>query len=84
LRIQVVGLVVVIAYSAAATFLVLRGMALVVALRDDARTEGIGMDVTQHGEEAYTTGDGAILITPSDRLPRPSATAAPALSGGAS
>jgi Amt family ammonium transporter len=83
-RIQVVGLVVVIAYSAAATFLVLRGMALVVALRDDARTEGIGMDVTQHGEEAYTTGDGAILITPGDRLPRPSATAAPALSGEAS
>ena len=22
------------------------------------------MDVTQHGEEAYVTGEGAILITP--------------------
>ena len=84
LRIQLVGLVVVIAYSGAATFVILRAMALVVPLRDDARTEGVGMDVTQHGEEAYTTGDGAILITPGDRLPRSTAAASPALSGGAS
>lgn len=84
LRIQLVGLVVVIAYSGAATFVILRAMALVVPLRDDARTEGVGMDVTQHGEEAYTTGDGAILITPGERLPRSTAAASPALSGGAS
>jgi hypothetical protein len=24
------------------------------------------MDVTEHGEEAYTTGDGAILVTPGE------------------
>jgi Amt family ammonium transporter len=84
LRAQLVGLVVVIAYSSAATFLMLRALALVVSLRDAARMEGIGMDVSQHGEEAYTTGDGAILITPGDRPARPAAAASPALSGGAS
>jgi len=84
LRAQLVGLAVVIAYSSAATFLILRALALVVPLRDAARMEGIGMDVSQHGEEAYTTGDGAILITPGDRPARPAAAASPALSGGAS
>ena len=24
------------------------------------------MDVTEHGEEAYTDGDGAILVSPKD------------------
>ena len=30
-------------------------------LRADAREEGLGLDVTQHGEEAYSRGEGAIL-----------------------
>jgi len=25
---------------------------------------GGGMDIVQHGEEAYVTGEGAILVTP--------------------
>jgi ammonia channel protein AmtB len=33
-------------------------------LRASEHQEAIGMDVTQHGEEAYVTGEGAILITP--------------------
>jgi hypothetical protein len=28
------------------------------------REEGTGLDVAQHGEEAYVQGDGAILISP--------------------
>jgi ammonium transporter, Amt family len=31
-------------------------------LRATAREEAIGMDVIQHGEEAYVTGEGAILV----------------------
>jgi hypothetical protein len=27
------------------------------------------MDVTQHGEEAYATGEGALLITPAEGEP---------------
>jgi Amt family ammonium transporter len=30
-------------------------------LRAGGREEAIGMDVSQHGEEAYVTGEGAIL-----------------------
>jgi len=31
-------------------------------LRATPREEALGMDVVQHGEEAYVTGEGAILI----------------------
>jgi hypothetical protein len=27
------------------------------------------MDVVQHGEEAYTSGEGAILVVPEDHVP---------------
>ena len=33
-------------------------------LRGDAREESMGMDIVEHGEEAYLTGEGAILINP--------------------
>ena len=33
-------------------------------LRVSEREEGTGLDVAQHGEEAYVQGDGAILISP--------------------
>jgi ammonium transporter, Amt family len=36
----------------------------VTALRAAPRSEGLGMDVTQHGEEAYTNGEGSILVIP--------------------
>ena len=32
-------------------------------LRASEHEEAIGMDVTQHGEEAYVTGEGAILVS---------------------
>ena len=37
---------------------------LVTALRAVPRAEGLGLDVTQHGEEAYTNGEGSILVMP--------------------
>ena len=37
---------------------------LVTPLRASEGEEAIGMDIVQHGEEAYATGEGAILITP--------------------
>jgi Amt family ammonium transporter len=33
-------------------------------LRADVRNEGLGMDVSQHGEEAYARDEGAILVMP--------------------
>ncbi len=35
-------------------------------LRASEHEEAIGMDVVQHGEEAYVTGEGAILVMPED------------------
>ena len=33
-------------------------------LRGAERDEALGMDFTEHGEEAYTSGEGAILVLP--------------------
>jgi Amt family ammonium transporter len=52
------------AYAFGATFVILRVLALVMPLRVSAREEALGMDVVQHGEEAYTSGEGAILVNP--------------------
>ena len=35
------------------------------------------MDVTYHGEEAYATGEGAILVTPEDGAKEPVPVAQP-------
>lgn len=64
LLVQVVGAVAVIAYSGLASYLLLKLVALVVPLRVDSRQEGTGLDVPLHGEEAYTHGEGAILVMP--------------------
>jgi Amt family ammonium transporter len=52
------------AYAFTVTFVLLRLIGLFTPLRATEHQEAIGMDVTQHGEEAYVTGEGAILITP--------------------
>ena len=59
-------MLVVLAYSGVATFVILKLVGLVMPLRISGRVEGVGLDVAEHGEEAYTTGDGAILVSPGD------------------
>ena len=59
---QALAVLVAPAYAFAATFLILRGLGALTPLRASEREEAIGMDVTQHGEEAYLTGEGALLI----------------------
>ena len=61
---QAVAAVVAPAYAFVATYLLLRLIGLVMPLRATERQEALGMDVIQHGEEAYVTGEGAILVTP--------------------
>jgi Amt family ammonium transporter len=53
-------------YAFAATYLLLRLIGAVMPLRAGDREEAMGMDVVQHGEEAYVTGEGAILVIPDD------------------
>ena len=64
--IQAGSVLLVAAYSAGATFGILKLLAVVMPLRISSRVEGVGLDVTEHGEEAYTGGDGAILVSPKD------------------
>jgi Amt family ammonium transporter len=52
------------AYAFGMTYVLLRAIALVMPLRVTAHEEAVGMDITEHGEEAYATGEGAILVVP--------------------
>jgi Amt family ammonium transporter len=51
-------------YAFVVTYVLLRLVGLVFPLRASEREETLGMDVVQHGEEAYSSGEGAILVTP--------------------
>ena len=64
LAIQAAAVLAVALYSAGATWGILKVVALFARVRATAREEGLGLDVTQHGEEAYTSGEGAILVLP--------------------
>jgi len=52
------------AYAFVGTYVILRLIELVMPLRVTEREEALGLDVAQHGEEAYATGEGAILVVP--------------------
>jgi Amt family ammonium transporter len=52
------------AYAFIVTYVLLRLLGAATPLRATESEEAIGMDIIQHGEEAYATGEGAILITP--------------------
>jgi Amt family ammonium transporter len=64
LGIQALGVVTSLVYAGLMTFLILKAMALVTSLRAVRGTEGLGMDIGEHGEEAYTNGEGSILVIP--------------------
>ena len=66
LGVQAVGVLATMLYSGVVSFGLLRLIGVFSPLRADSRQEGIGMDVGQHGEEAYTNGEGAILVLPDD------------------
>jgi Amt family ammonium transporter len=82
--VQLLATLVTIAFSAGATFVLLKLVNLAVPLKVGTREEGLGLDVSQHGEEAYGSGEGAILVLPDARLSVavPIAGAEPAAEGG--
>jgi Amt family ammonium transporter len=63
---QVLAVLAAPAYAFAMTFVLLKVIGALMPLRVSDREEATGMDVTQHGEEAYVTGEGAILLLPDD------------------
>ncbi|GAC1435042.1 MAG: hypothetical protein NVSMB68_07360 [Thermoanaerobaculia bacterium] len=60
--VQAIAVLATLAYSLVATFIIVKVLSLVTKLRSDSREEGMGMDFTQHGEEAYSRGEGALLL----------------------
>jgi Amt family ammonium transporter len=65
------------AYAFVGTFVILRLLGLLMPLRATEREEALGMDVAQHGEQAYMAGEGAILVTPEVDLDGPLAITQP-------
>ena len=51
-------------YAFGMTYALLRVLGALMPLRGPDHEESIGMDVIHHGEEAYVTGEGALLIRP--------------------
>jgi Amt family ammonium transporter len=49
-------------YAFGATFAILKLLARAMPLRATERDQALGMDIVQHGEEAYKSGEGAILV----------------------
>jgi Amt family ammonium transporter len=56
--IQAMAVVTAIIYSAVVTFILLKVINLVIPIRADASDESSGLDLTQHGEEAYLHAEG--------------------------
>jgi Amt family ammonium transporter len=75
LGIQALACAIALAYSGVASYALLKAIGLFVPLKVQARDEGLGLDVSQHGEEAYARDEGAILVLPraggGDRTPAP-------------
>jgi Amt family ammonium transporter len=78
LLVQAAAVAAAMAYSAVGTFALLKLVGALVPLRVAAREEGLGLDVSQHGEEAYARDEGAILVLP-DAPATPAPASMPAL-----
>jgi Amt family ammonium transporter len=59
LGIQSLAVLASIAYSGVATFVLLKAISVVVPLRVSENDESTGLDVSQHGEEAYMHAQGS-------------------------
>ncbi|MBA3297345.1 MAG: ammonium transporter [Acidobacteria bacterium] len=69
LGIQAVAVLSAIAFTAVMTAGVLQLVRAAMGLRTAVPDESVGLDVTQHGEEAYGREDGAILVLSKRRAP---------------
>ncbi|MDP1860648.1 MAG: ammonium transporter [Gemmatimonadaceae bacterium] len=59
---QAVGVLATIAYAGVGTYVVLKLVSALRPLRVSPRDEAGGLDVSQHGEEGYSDGEGARLV----------------------
>jgi Amt family ammonium transporter len=62
LALQAAGVGATIIYSGVASWVLLKVIGVFAPLRPPTRDEAVGLDVSQHGEEAYSHGEGAVLM----------------------
>ncbi len=62
LGIQALSVAAVAVFSGVVTYIILKLVGLITGLRAGSAEEGLGMDIVAHGEEAYATGEGAVLL----------------------
>jgi len=62
--IQILAVLGAAAYSAVGTLVLLKAIGAITPLRASDHEQALGMDSTQHGEEPYTAGEGAVLVLP--------------------
>jgi Amt family ammonium transporter len=65
---QALAALVVPVYAFVVTFVLLKVVGALMPLRVTENEEAIGLDIVEHGEEAYATGEGAILMIEHDGL----------------
>ena len=73
---QLLAVAVTPAYAFIVTWVLLKAIGAVWPLRATEEQEAIGLDIVDHGEEAYATGEGALLIMHEDAIKEREAAAA--------
>src|SRR3954471_8299341 len=61
---QLIAALVAPTYAFVATFGLLKLLGAFMPLRVSEKDESLGLDIQQHGEEAYSSAEGAILVVP--------------------
>ena len=67
--VQAISIVAVLAYSGTMTFVILKALSFVMEIRTATKEEGLGLDIANHGEEAYMDGEGAVLLLDDEIAP---------------
>ena len=70
---SLVGIGAVGAYSFIMTFIMLKVLDMTLGIRVSEDEEELGLDVTQHGERAYTSDESGVALTPGPIMPAPPA-----------
>ncbi len=66
LVIQAKGVIATIVYSGIVSAILLLVLKAVIGIRATDKQQGTGLDISQHGEEAYSNGEAAILVLPDE------------------
>ena len=74
-----IGIGAIGAYSLIMTFIILKVLDLTIGIRVAEDEEELGLDITQHGERAYTSDESGVPMNPSPILPAPPMTYSSAL-----